>query len=487
MDSQAAETLTFNCPACNISLRVPLSMAGVSGPCPKCRVEISAPPSSHGDVPSMRQSASLPVKMPGETHENPSMQDDYLLSSEPEDALLLEGSFRRTDLPQHTIAQSQIHPPRRNIDPSGQPLTGSRDQAPVTGDISLPSRALPAQTAKSQLQANQPSTKKNTQRCIKLRPLSLILVILLSAGSGVVAMLLINEFNGSALKLSQLPFLEWKSGQDLDRSTLPNTPKKSGYTPPQNLGASVRATIPPPAIPKGAVATKPVTPPSPKTADPRAHLPAPEIGVDAARSVLDAFLAANTVTERIKHVQTPDFVTPKMEIYYSKYPLKLNVIDIAHELSGQVPQSHRQFHIFQLTTPQHPSGFPVSVEETIHGCLVDWTSFIQFHDNLLGKFIRIYQPQPDTFHAILERAHYFRSDVPDLGSKFCFRIKPPIPGYEGHAFIEHDSPLAARIEQKFKWDRIYFPVLELQWIRTTDGARYIEIKDIVHDSWRAIQ
>ena len=108
-------------------------------------------------------------------------------------------------------------------------------------------------------------------------------------------------------------------------------------------------------------------------------------------------------------------------------------------------------------------------------------------NNLLGKFIRIYQPQPDTFHAILERAHYFRSDVPDLGSKFCFRIKPPVPGYEGHAFVNHGSPLADRIEQKFKWDKIYFPVLELQWVRTPDGSHYIEIKDIVQDSWRAIQ
>ena len=110
--------------------------------------------------------------------------------------------------------------------------------------------------------------------------------------------------------------------------------------------------------------------------------------------------AAASIDERIKHVQTPDFVAPKMELYYNKHPLKLVVTGTKHEVSSPVPQSNRQFHIFQLTTPQHLSGFPVSVEETKHGCLVDWTSFVQFHDNLLGKFIRIYQPQPDTFHAM---------------------------------------------------------------------------------------
>jgi len=362
-------------------------------------------------------------------------------------------------------------------------LTSSRDQAPVTTDISLPSHALPTRTGKPQPQASRPSAKKKAQRRINLHPLSLILIVLLSAGSGVVAMLIISEFNDSPLKLSELPFLERKASQNPDRDTPPNTIPPTRNKPAPNPAVQAAIT---PAPPETRIANAPATPP-PTTADPRAHLPAPETGVDAARAVLDAFLAANSVTERIKHVQTPDFVTPKMEIYYSKYPLNLNVTGIAHELSEQVPQSDRQFHIFKLITPQHPSGFPVSVEETIHGCLVDWTSFVQFHDNLLGKFIRIYQPQPDTFHAILERAHYFRSDVPALGSKFCFRIKPPIPGYEGHAFIDHDSPLAARVEQKFKWDRIYFPVLELQWVRTPDGSRYIEIKDIVQDSWRAIQ
>lgn len=486
MDSQAAETLTFRCPACDTSLRVPRSLAGVRGPCPQCRVEISAPQLPQGNAQSPRRSTSIPGPTPGEKHDDQTAHEDYLLSSEPAGSLSLEGDSRRTDLPQNTTTPSPIHSRPRNIDPGGEPLTAIRDQVPVTTDISLPSHALPARTGKPQPQASRPPAKKKAQRRINLHPLSLILIMLLSAGSGVVAMLIINEFNDSPLKLSALPFVERNVGKNPGREPAsPNTIPPTRNQPAPN--PSVQAAITPPSPAENPSANEPATPPPATTVPPINDLPAPETGVDAARAALDAFLAAKSVAERIKHVQTPDFVTPKMEIYYSKYPLNLNVTGIAHELSEQVPQSDRQFHIFKLITPQHPSGFPVSVEETIHGCLVDWTSFVQFHDNLLGKFIRIYQPQPDTFHAILERAHYFRSDVPGLGSKFCFRIKPPIPGYEGHAFIGHDSPLAARVEQKYKWDRIYFPVLELQWVRTPDGSRYIEIKDIVQDSWRAIQ
>jgi hypothetical protein len=39
----AAETLTFICPRCQIRLNVPASMAGVTGPCPGCREQITAP------------------------------------------------------------------------------------------------------------------------------------------------------------------------------------------------------------------------------------------------------------------------------------------------------------------------------------------------------------------------------------------------------------------------------------------------------------
>ena len=48
-----------------------------------------------------------------------------------------------------------------------------------------------------------------------------------------------------------------------------------------------------------------------------------------------------------------------------------------------------ELDIFQITTPQHQDGFPVSVEETAGGPKVDWGSFVEFHDNALGKFINI--------------------------------------------------------------------------------------------------
>lgn len=489
MDSQAADTLTFRCPACDTSLRVPSSLAGVRGPCPQCRVEINAPqPPANTGAPPHRSTGipgPLPVKEPVEDPDH----EDHLLSSEPEGILTPQRQSIPSRLPPAEPEQSVIRPPASRDNLHNHSSLGTPALDPVANDMPLPSEQLPDQPQKKQRAASQSSSQNSAKRHINLHPLSMILIMLLSAGAGAVAMLMINRANHPTLALPSVPFLDFSAvRENPERSpALPQGVVSTRNNPPPAKSAIKPVIAPPSPAPRDPIAKQAAIPPPLPVPEPQKQTPPPATGVEAARKVLDAFLAANNVAERIRHVQTPDFVTPKMEFYYSKYPLKLTVTSIKHEVSSPVPQSNRQFHIFELTTPQHPSGFPVSVEETQHGCLVDWTSFVQFHDNLLGKFIRIYQPQPDTFHAILERAHYFRSDIPELGSKFCFRIKPPVPGYEGYAFINHGSPLADRIEQKFKWDKIYFPVLELQWTRTPDGARYMEIKDIVQDNWRAIQ
>lgn len=47
----ATDTITFTCPACSIKLTVPTSFAGVTGPCPTCRVVIQAPYSTPVQAP----------------------------------------------------------------------------------------------------------------------------------------------------------------------------------------------------------------------------------------------------------------------------------------------------------------------------------------------------------------------------------------------------------------------------------------------------
>ncbi len=52
-------TITFDCPACDIRLTVPGSLAGVSGPCPSCGNQIQAPSDSVGNPALAETSASV--------------------------------------------------------------------------------------------------------------------------------------------------------------------------------------------------------------------------------------------------------------------------------------------------------------------------------------------------------------------------------------------------------------------------------------------
>ena len=61
MDTSSPNLLTFGCPACQATLRVPSYLAGVKGPCPRCRAEITAPnpsPAAHAPVAAGAGSAA---------------------------------------------------------------------------------------------------------------------------------------------------------------------------------------------------------------------------------------------------------------------------------------------------------------------------------------------------------------------------------------------------------------------------------------------
>ena len=202
-----------------------------------------------------------------------------------------------------------------------------------------------------------------------------------------------------------------------------------------------------------------------------------------AQTALDTFLRATSIEERLRFVHAPEKIEEAMEDYYGRHPQAIEPDRIEFQLANKLRDSQMKFFVFEVTTKQQRDPFPVSVEETAEGYKFDWRLFIEFHDNLLGRFIKIYQQKPEQFRVMLERAHYFRSDVPDLGNKLCFRIRPPMLGYEGYAFIDADSPLGKELEDKFDWDVLYMPIVELQWVNV-DGWKFIKLTKVVQDNWR---
>ncbi len=198
-------------------------------------------------------------------------------------------------------------------------------------------------------------------------------------------------------------------------------------------------------------------------------------------------MEAGSVDERLKLIHSPDKVERKMREYYARRASPAKPDTVEFKLSNRLEDSDKRFYVFQVTTDQQELPFPVAVEETDNGLKVDWRSYVEFHDNMLGKFLNVYQEKPESFRVMLERAHYFKDDVPDIGNKHCFRIKPPIPGYEGYVFASKESESGKKLDEKFKWASVYLPVVELQWVKTPEGGKYIRLKDVVQMNWRATE
>ena len=87
----------------------------------------------------------------------------------------------------------------------------------------------------------------------------------------------------------------------------------------------------------------------------------------------------------------------------------------------------------------------------------------------------------------LEKAHFFGSGVPQIGSKICFKIQPPVHGNQEYVFAARDSKIAKFSEKEFEWGEEYFPIVRLKWIETEDGHRFIEITEIEQKTWRTGQ
>ena len=289
-----------------------------------------------------------------------------------------------------------------------------------------------------------------------------------------------------------------------DSAVTDSTPEKSKPAPtpapkqPAPESDPIGETPVPEAIPAdvsdASAAVTPTNRPTPPKADPSSlHDVVYEFDEEnsllkAPREALASFLGATNWQERSKYVQSADRVTPLMEKYYKdKVDGPVHATTVTFQNSERVPGNDSMLFLFHITTSKVPEGFPVSVEETKDGMRVDWEPFVEFNDKLLFGFLNNYQEEPAQFHVIMRRAHYFGPGVPDLEDKYAFRIEPPIPGYQGYAFVDRDDPLVqSKLSYQLEWHAISYPIVELKWERSDDTRQqYVTIKDIVQNNWRA--
>ena len=209
----------------------------------------------------------------------------------------------------------------------------------------------------------------------------------------------------------------------------------------------------------------------------------PEEAKPALKELL-TFLNARTWQERINSVAMETTLRPVVSQYYTTHPdgpLPYTVIEqfsSEKKAKGEPAEFAFLVHFKDLD-----HAVPTKLVLTKGGYKVDWLLFIEFKDNLLLDFVRSYHENPGRFHVLLHRAHYFQKDVPQLESKNCFEIHPPMPGYVVYAFVEKDSHLAVELEKPLSWDvPNAFAVVELKW-KKKGAYEWVELVAVPQFDW----
>jgi hypothetical protein len=205
-----------------------------------------------------------------------------------------------------------------------------------------------------------------------------------------------------------------------------------------------------------------------------------------AQEALTLFLQARNWKDRMALSDGGAALQSEMEAHYRKAKDGPNPpTSVEHVASAPLPDGLRTVQVFHVTFPDLPQGFPVPVLQTEDGWKIDWQAFTEFREGRLKKFLAQYQDAPAVFRVRLQRAHYQDRAVPDLDKKYIFRIAAPIDGHEGYVFVDkEDSIVGPKIADKLEWDAIHHVMAKLKWVRGGNGRSYVELRDIVSDSWR---
>jgi hypothetical protein len=276
----------------------------------------------------------------------------------------------------------------------------------------------------------------------------------------------------------------------------PDAPTTSDAT-----ASDLAATPPTPAAENTASAPdgarSPAVPPPPGDGGPASLLPdisraasSEALAINEAQAgaqeALTLFLQARNWKDRMALSDGGSALQSEMEAHYRKIKDGPNApTSVEHVASAPLPDGLRTVQVFHVTFPDLPQGFPVPVLQTEDGWRIDWQAFTEFREGRLKKFLAQYQEAPAVFRLRLQRAHYQDRAVPNLDKKYIFRIAAPIDGHEGYVFVDkEDSIVGPKIADKLEWDAIHHVMAKLKWVRGGNGRSYVELRDIVSDSWR---
>ena len=473
----ANDSITFLCPACNIQLTVPASLAGITGPCPSCRILIQAPyPAPPAAPPGYEQAPSAPQ------HYETAAAAPY--QSPIEHAPTGKAPPYEPPTVPIPVAPAPIYqtPPLVQVGAA----TASESVAPPAPAMLRPEpRQLPNRSAHGEPVAKQmpepnaggsqpnPLPRHSHARSPLFRCLIPLLFILAAGG----------------LMFGVLKVLK----NQTRAASRPDPTKPSSVLPILPLETHPGKT-PPPPTPKDIEALPVPTPAVPTIVQPPPPLPdglEPKTPAMAAMEVLEKFLAAKTLAERLPLMETHASIT---ELEHSCLAGRLpstSRIEIDCQESNPVEQVVDFFHSVDFDATDRPIN-PQTILVRTRGSgepkvVVD--PFLDSFGGRLAAYAKEYSDKSGIFQVIISAVASCNDErVPNRDKKLTLKLLPQDNAKEiTKSYFARQSKITRMLEDgtySLSYGKAKACTVMLRWNNEDDPAMpYLEALDLKTLDW----
>ncbi|WAC19375.1 hypothetical protein OVA24_19285 [Luteolibacter sp. SL250] len=507
------DLIQFECPSCACTLRIPIELAGLDGPCPTCQQVIVAPNPYTGIGAYLAVAVLNPVPQgPPEPESDPyapafaDPQPPQRLQLDPLPQPPSEPSFdpvvrlepqpepQFDPLPQSEPPFAPEPQPLPPFEPQFDPAARIEPEPPPrfaeTEHLPVPSPENQPFPDRLIVPHREPTQSPSTPRPSHFDDLPPAQAAPTGSRKGLIfgaLVILMVAVAGAAFFLKDELFrsAELDAPLAVPPPRVPPPPSIPSINPPaSDPNPTPTADPAPPAAPAGKAAAEP----PPKESPPSADAPAPKEPtkvITAAETTLRAFLEAPDWASRSTYVLAPESVRPKMEAYAKDNPDGPTPFESFAVKHSQVDEeTGSTLFVFQVEAPGTPGGIPVAILETPKGWLVDWESFVEFRDDQFKHFTEGPVDLKGDFHLIVTAPQGPPGTAQENENFAGFTLAPPLPDRQRTAFVRKTSPAYQQLKEATADGRIFTPVLEVAKRNAGDKQSYLEILSIKATDWR---
>jgi hypothetical protein len=172
----------------------------------------------------------------------------------------------------------------------------------------------------------------------------------------------------------------------------------------------------------------------------------------SAHEVVKAFLEANGVEEKLKHVRYPELLRPIMTEYYRTHSaapvtsqIDRSIEDLHGPLVDRIVIGEKAF-IKVSRLLQNSENRIFILEPTTNGLKLDWETSVNYEPMPYQQFVTQRPIQPVPFRVFVQRHDYYNAPFQNPAKWLCFLLTYPTnPDFHLYGYVERDSFTGKRL------------------------------------------